>query len=180
MEIAWTLREESPVRLPVSGWVLAAYVRPSPMLAALGNAALGYPSYLGCNRPIQVGHTIMARAARSSSQAVAFEGRSCGGTVRAGETLVATVPGQSQYVLELSGATFSTASMCGATRTVNRAGTLTAPSSGTVSIKAAHSGMQVYVTGSCTLTVLADTSEPSPPPPSPSPPRHVPSRRDPK
>ena len=67
------------------------------MAAAIAPAVqLAYPTMLGCERPLVVGHQIMGRAALSSNgmASAVFAGKSCGGTAFPGEVLTVSVPDQ--------------------------------------------------------------------------------------
>ena len=139
-------------------------------LLSLCAIAHAYPTNLECSRSIDVGQTIMAQPVQSSSASVGFVGKSCGGTYTAGETLIVLSPPGPQYVLEVTGGTFSQGS-CGGTRATS-ALSITAPQSGSMSLRAAHSSgyTTVYTTAWCTLTLETIPSEPSPSPPPSSPP----------
>ena len=149
--------------------------------AAQPSNGMAAAAFAGCANPLQKLHLSLAcRLAAFRSMRLAVLTRwcahacvcrkQCGGTVAPGETLTVSVPSQYQYVLELSGTTFTSPTpsagrpSCGGTRINGGSGTLTAPSSGTISIKAAHGGMQVYITATCTLTVQGAEPEPEPEP----------------
>ncbi|KAJ1445488.1 hypothetical protein M885DRAFT_418033, partial [Pelagophyceae sp. CCMP2097] len=130
-----------------------------------------FPTFLGCDRSVDVGAVIMGSAVVESTARTVQLTRdgapvACGGTYVAGEALLASLSSTAgQYMFDVSGATLGAAGRCDGARTDNTDGvTVTAPTTGTITIRAAWApGFGIVTkTPDCTLTLAAaETTQPT-------------------
>ena len=79
-------------------------------MLTLSSAVVGHNYELPCTRALSPGTWIMSHQAwREATQRATFLGKSCGGTYVPGESLTAVYSGgHSEFILEVSGAIFTT------------------------------------------------------------------------
>ncbi len=137
------------------------------VLSMLMIRADAYPSDLPCSRSLSAGTRIMGRSAVSSSNRIVELKRgdtrlSCQSTVSPGEQLKSYDSGSGgEFVVEVSGATIA-GGTCSNTRLSNSVATVTAPQSGSFSIKIAYANAEstVSISPVCQYTVgAADSNE---------------------